>query len=190
VAHNDPLGALRHHVSGAVARGEATPITALELPDDYTDEFVNGYIECALWSESAGITIDDDGTVHAAPDDDTSFESHNFDASDIGEETLARMRADCEAFIADNTADLATVAEMRGARSQWSAGSLAGHDFWLTRNGHGTGFWDRGYGAVGERLSDASRPYGEAHLYAYVQDGADHGDPSGADVTSIRIGIE
>jgi hypothetical protein len=28
----------------------------------------------------------------------------------------------------------------------------AGHDFWLTRNGHGAGFWDRGLGEVGENL--------------------------------------
>ncbi len=31
-----------------------------------------------------------------------------------------------------------------------------GHDFWLTRNGHGTGFWDRGYeeslGSLFERV--------------------------------------
>lgn len=30
----------------------------------------------------------------------------------------------------------------------------AGSDFWLTRNGHGTGFWDRGLGTVGEALTD------------------------------------
>ena len=28
-----------------------------------------------------------------------------------------------------------------------------GSDFWLTRVGHGAGFWDRGEGEVGERLS-------------------------------------
>lgn len=169
---------------------DEAPSASPALPDDYADEFVSGYIECALWSESAGITVADDGTVREAPDDDTSFQSHNFDASDIGEEAQASMRADCEAFIASNTADLATVANMRGDRAEWSAGSLAGHDFWLTRNGHGAGFWDRGYGAVGERLSDASRPYGEAHLYAYVPDGTNHASPDGHDVTSVRVGIE
>lgn len=29
-----------------------------------------------------------------------------------------------------------------------------GHDFWLTRNHHGTGFWDRGNGANGDALSE------------------------------------
>lgn len=29
----------------------------------------------------------------------------------------------------------------------------AGHDFWLTRNGHGTGFWDRPKTMYGEELA-------------------------------------
>lgn len=28
-----------------------------------------------------------------------------------------------------------------------------GHDFWLTRNRHGVGFWDRGNGAFGDQLT-------------------------------------
>lgn len=28
------------------------------------------------------------------------------------------------------------------------------HDFWLTCNGHGTGFWDRGLGEVGDKLTE------------------------------------
>lgn len=41
----------------------------------------------------------------------------------------------------------------------------AGHDFWLTRNGHGAGFWDRGMGKLGDRLADAARAYGSVDLY-------------------------
>lgn len=43
--------------------------------------------------------------------------------------------------------------------------SQAGHDFWLTRNGHGAGFWDRGIGKHGEELTKASKDYGETHAY-------------------------
>jgi hypothetical protein len=34
--------------------------------------------------------------------------------------------------------------------------SQAGHDFWLTRNGHGTGFWDRPeiWGSNADKLTD------------------------------------
>lgn len=41
-----------------------------------------------------------------------------------------------------------------------------GHDITLTRNGHGAGFWDRGYGPRGERLSTSARALGEAYAYA------------------------
>ena len=43
--------------------------------------------------------------------------------------------------------------------------SQIGHDLWLTRNGHGAGFWDRGLGDVGDKLSDIARNMGEKSLY-------------------------
>jgi len=45
---------------------------------------------------------------------------------------IRRGTIDCLAFFAAN-------GYMIGADNI----SQAGHDFWLTRNGHGTGFWDR-----------------------------------------------
>ena len=37
-----------------------------------------------------------------------------------------------------------------------------GHDLWLTRHGHGTGFWDRGLpGTLGEVLSREARAMGD-----------------------------
>ena len=47
----------------------------------------------------------------------------------------------------------------------WSDETQIAHDFWLTRNGHGAGFWDR-YSrgtkgaAVGRMLSELSKNYG------------------------------
>ena len=35
-----------------------------------------------------------------------------------------------------------------------------GTDFWLTRNGHGAGFWDRGYGDLGDKLTAFAEKYG------------------------------
>ena len=43
----------------------------------------------------------------------------------------------------------------------WCRAELAGHDFALTRNGHGTGFWDRGLGEMGDMLTEECKPYGE-----------------------------
>lgn len=113
------------------------------------DQFTRAYMVAALWSSSDenGEPLDNDR-----------------DETDIAPETAAKMRADCEAFIAANAADLALYAEHRG-NDQWTASELAGHDFWLTRCGHGVGFWDRGLGELGERLSDAARAYGSVDLY-------------------------
>lgn len=35
---------------------------------------------------------------------------------------------------------------------EWPAGELFGHDFTLSSNGHGVGFWDRGAGELGDRI--------------------------------------
>ena len=41
----------------------------------------------------------------------------------------------------------------------------AGHDFWLTRNHHGAGFWDRGIGEAGDTLTKRAQEYGGRDLY-------------------------
>jgi hypothetical protein len=41
----------------------------------------------------------------------------------------------------------------------------AGHNFWLTREGHGSGFWDEDMDEVGERLTELSEKFGEGGLY-------------------------
>jgi hypothetical protein len=69
-------------------------------------------------------------------------------------ELIASSEADCAEFQAANAEDLADLDMVQ-----------AGHDFWLTRNGHGAGFWDRGLGDVGDRLTDAAHVYGSVDLY-------------------------
>ena len=49
-----------------------------------------------------------------------------------------------------------------------------GHDFWLTRSGHGAGFWDRGYGRLGDILTEWAANYGTVDLYV-GDDGKVHG---------------
>ena len=102
-------------------------------------QFLTAYIETLLWSET-----DDDGDPLDA----------NYDYTDVGFAQRDEMRQDCDDFIAANATDLADI-----------DASQAGHDFALNRNGHGAGFWDRGLGDVGDRLSDASKVYGTQGLY-------------------------
>ncbi|WP_133617809.1 hypothetical protein [Leucobacter luti] len=49
-----------------------------------------------------------------------------------------------------------------------------GHDFWLTRNRHGSGFWDRGLGELGDRMTSAAKTHGSVDLYI-GDDGKIHG---------------
>lgn len=102
------------------------------------DEFVNAYIECALW-----LPVGDDD------EPDTS----NWTVYTIPSDIRAEIELDCISFIAENLPLLSGL----NARQ-------CGHDFFLTRNGHGAGFWDRGYGEIGEKLTEACRPYGSQNL--------------------------
>jgi hypothetical protein len=44
--------------------------------------------------------------------------------------------------------------------------SQMGHDFWLTRNGHGSGFWDRdGHDNNKEALTDLAKAFGTSEAY-------------------------
>lgn len=105
-------------------------------------QFERAYIEAMLWS-SLG-------------DDDEPLDK-NYSMTDLALETVARIHADCAAFIARCDE------ELDGDYEQ------AGHDFWLTRNRHGAGFWDGDWGKErGERLTAASHHFGEQ--YPYVGD--------------------
>lgn len=42
--------------------------------------------------------------------------------------------------------------------------SQIGHDLWLTRNGHGAGFWDRGLGAIGDTLTEYAHELGDQDI--------------------------
>lgn len=57
------------------------------------------------------------------------------------------------------------------------AWNQAAHDFILTRNSHGTGFWDSGRWAEpwGDRLTQLCRHFGELHCYL-GEDGMIHGE--------------
>jgi hypothetical protein len=103
------------------------------------DEFTRQYIETALWASNDPHTEE--------PLDD------NHDISDIAPETLERMVADAKKFQGENWEDIA------------SDPSRAGHDFWLTRNGHGAGFWDGDWPEpAATRLTNASHAYGSFDL--------------------------
>lgn len=122
------------------------------------DTFTRQYIETALWSSNDN--ADDSG---GEPLD------ANYSISDIDPATLKRMIQDCADFQKD-FGDL--IDDDGGDYSQ------AGHDFWLTRNGHGAGFWDGDWEKHGDELTEASKDFGEYYLHV-GDDGVIYGDTSG-----------
>lgn len=106
------------------------------------DEIMAGYVECALWSSS-----------HMEDEDSTPVPFDEVDA-EISDETMAQMREEVRQFVDANNDDLLTMDNEQ-----------IGHDFWLTRNHHGAGFWDRGLGEKGDRLTKSAQTWGACDLY-------------------------
>lgn len=149
------------------------------------DAFTQAYIEAALWSSTLppfGTCPECEGEdkVLCRWDDDqtpvcvdcsereSDYEppaEDNYGTSDIAAETLARMAEDCRAFQRDNQDLLAQAFDLYSHNPEWSHDEQAGHDFWLTRNGHGAGFWDRGLGDIGRKLADKAHECGSFDLY-------------------------
>jgi hypothetical protein len=125
----------------------------MKFNHDIINEALDAYIGAALWSSND--ESDDSG---GEPMD------NNYGPGDIASETLRKMRKDVKDFMVSN-AELILNAEVN--EQNWSRWALAGHDFWLTRNGHGAGFWDGDWmpRRIGEALTKASKAYGEIDLY-------------------------
>ena len=86
-------------------------------------DFIDAYIETMLWAET---DMDTDEPLEA-----------NFGVDDISPEAMEHITKDCTDFY-------------ESFNSLWDDDEGAGHDFWLTRNGHGAGFWDGDYEEEGE----------------------------------------
>lgn len=108
-------------------------------------EFVTNYIATALWSTS----VDDD--------EDIEFLNEKYNAWDIAQESVDKINEDCVRFLEKASAFLTEENTER-----------AGGDFWLNRNGHGTGFWDNEeiYGEEqAKALSALSEEFGSCDIY-------------------------
>lgn len=86
-----------------------------------------GYLTCALWTLA----------------NETQFDAYTVE--DFTPAALAQARDECADFLSLCAREGLDVSGLEPRRF--------GHDFWLTRNGHGAGFWDRGLGALGGALT-------------------------------------
>lgn len=116
------------------------------------DEFTKHYLIAALWADGP------DNGMH-------------YDLSDIAPKSIGQAAIDCARFQYQNKDNLAVAYEeydnlgfvsVHGDATTGEA--CAGHDFWLTRNHHGAGFWDRGL-SIGATLTAACHTFHELSLY-------------------------
>ena len=138
-----------------------------DLWSDVVDAATRAYVKCATWVGLDWSDVVDGGEDNPRPLDE------RYDVDDIDADALAEIRADVEAFARNNWP--------RAAWAGWTPEQF-GHDYYLTRNGHGTGYWDRtpadlkrrggrpprdrdAVERVGRELADAARAEGEAELY-------------------------
>lgn len=129
------------------------------------DDFTKAYIVCALWSST-----DDEGNPL-----DSKFDIENINPKDIEE-----IKLECLNFQKENIQLLESAHKNKGYTLE-----DAGHDLWLTRNGHGAGFWDRNLGEIGEQLTLKSKELKESDLYV-----GDDGQLYFSNLPSIRKSLK
>lgn len=113
-----------------------------------TDDFTAAYIMSMYFTDSCDYE-------EGAEDNEGMFDVED----ELSQEALNLAKTECEEF--QKNADLARCYE----EFPWYGPDQAGHDFWLTRNRHGAGFWDRGLGELGSKLTDAAHDCGGCDAY-------------------------
>ena len=108
-------------------------------PLEIIDAFARAYIECALWST---------GNPNDAGDNPEMCD-RAFDVESMPAALKSEMISDCQVFQKDNESLLVDLDDAQ-----------SGHDFWLTREGHGAGFLDRGLGELGDKLTKSAKAWG------------------------------
>ncbi len=109
------------------------------------DKFTRAYLVCALWSSS--------DTCSKNERDDRSFSDLGLNLMDCSENFLQNTLKDCTKFQEKHWDVICCDPEQ------------AGHDFWLSRNRHGSGFFDGDWDGHEAALQDSAEGYGELSLY-------------------------
>ena len=153
----------------------------LDLTQEDLNEILKGYIEAAFWTEEERLredyeesSYDEDEYNEDEEDEDESeidklirlknqFERLPFDSfisQDLDEDSKIDSYLDIKKFIS-----LAGKEAVEEAIEDQGLFRL-GMDIWLTRNGHGSGFFDHSYDDDNEKkLMDAARSLKEKYLY-------------------------
>jgi hypothetical protein len=134
-------------VEADLADFEPDPIETLSNID--LEIMVEHYIDTALWSSTH--------TEHNGKHDE-DIPMDQIENLGIAPETAATFAGDCYQFVL-LCLDLLPEYLKENNIEQFA------QDFWLTRCGHGAGFWDRGLGELGDKLSEQAKTMGNCDLY-------------------------
>lgn len=132
---------------------EREPETGAELAQVDKDfcNLLTGYIACMLWSTSG---------------DYKGRELESLEDYSLAPATFDKCADDCRTLYINNRDDCAEAAARFSCHNDNTGYQGVGHDFWLTRNHHGAGFWDGDLPeAVGKRLTEVSHTFGELSPY-------------------------
>lgn len=110
---------------------------------------IRQYLETALWSSTH---FADEHDANGTPMDDL------YDVSDFDDAQVEKARSDLDGFREYVQKTLGDVLD------EFDDESVA-HDFWLSRNGHGAGFFDGDYATHGNALQAAAATFGSSDLY-------------------------
>lgn len=117
------------------------------------DEFFEAYLEAALFTSMD----ESDPNTGGEPLD------KNFSMSDLTVAARTKLRRDAAEFF---TEALPILGRARCLYKKGTKMEHAGHDFWLTQNGHGAGYWDGDWAEPeAHELTELAKSYGEVNLY-------------------------
>jgi hypothetical protein len=158
---------------------EAIDINGFHLSDEDLNKILHGYLEAALWTEEERLkdesqSYNDVVTNDYEDEDDESQEEIkfmqimrnklstnpilSFTRESIDPNSLIQAYLDIKKFI--NNAGADAISEALNTNDEFQLGM----DIWLSRNGHGSGFFDRSYDHEKE-LMNAARNLKEVDLY-------------------------
>lgn len=113
--------------------------------------FIQAYLECALWATHSSFMDDGENSLPL----DTFYNAHCVAGS-----AREQVESECDDFL--KREDVSSIAE------KWEGEEYqrAGHNFFLTRNHHGAGFWDGDWPEPdGDILTKASHEAGSSEPY-------------------------
>lgn len=146
----------------APAVSAPAPAAAEDSPEAAEEEFravLSGAVEACLWS-----------TMPTPADEDIAI-LETADQYTVTREEMNKLRGTLAHHMSGwFVENYATLLRATDETYTWEH---VGHDFWLTSQGHGAGFWDRDLGEVGDALTDSVDGYTDI-VGLYLNDEATH----------------